>query len=40
MRKLHLAAIAAVAAVLSASGLYADDYPSRPVTVTAVFGPG
>ena len=40
MKKLLLVAVAAIAAVLSGSGLYADDYPSRPVTFTAVFGPG
>ena len=31
--------MAAVAALFSAA-LYADDYPSRPVTFVAVFGPG
>jgi len=40
MRKLLLVSVAAIAAVLSGSGLYADDYPSRPVTFTSVFGPG
>ena len=40
MKKLLLVAVAAIAAVLSGSVLYADDYPSRPVTFTAVFGPG
>ena len=40
MKKLLLVAVAAIAAVLSGSALYADDYPSRPVTFTAVFGPG
>ena len=40
MKKPLLVAIAAIAAVLSGSMLYADDYPSRPVTFTAVFGPG
>ena len=32
--------LAAIAAVLSSSGLYADNFPTRPVTLTAVFGPG
>jgi tripartite-type tricarboxylate transporter receptor subunit TctC len=40
MQKPLLIALAAVAAVLSGSALYADDFPSRPVTFTAVFGPG
>ena len=40
MKKPLLVAVAAIAAVLSGSVLYADDYPSRPVTFTAVFGPG
>jgi tripartite-type tricarboxylate transporter receptor subunit TctC len=40
MQKPLLIAVAAVAAVLSGSALYADDFPSRPVTFTAVFGPG
>jgi tripartite-type tricarboxylate transporter receptor subunit TctC len=35
-----LVAVAAIAAVLSGSALYADNFPSRPVTFTAVFGPG
>ena len=40
MQKPLLIAVAAIAAVLSGSALYADDFPSRPVTFTAVFGPG
>jgi len=40
MQKPLLIALAAIAAVLSGSALYADNFPSRPVTFTAVFGPG
>jgi tripartite-type tricarboxylate transporter receptor subunit TctC len=40
MKKLPLFAVAAIAAVLAGSSLYADNFPSRPVTFTAVFGPG
>jgi tripartite-type tricarboxylate transporter receptor subunit TctC len=40
MQKPLLIAAAAIAAVLSGSVLYADNFPSRPVTFTAVFGPG
>jgi tripartite-type tricarboxylate transporter receptor subunit TctC len=40
MQKPLLIALAATAAVLSGSALYADNFPSRPVTFTAVFGPG
>jgi tripartite-type tricarboxylate transporter receptor subunit TctC len=40
MQKPLLIAVAAIAAVLSGSALYADNFPSRPVTFTAVFGPG
>ena len=40
MQKPLLVAVAALAAVLSGSALYADNFPSRPVTFTAVFGPG
>ena len=40
MQKPLLIAVAAVAAVLSGSALYADNFPSRAVTFTAVFGPG
>jgi tripartite-type tricarboxylate transporter receptor subunit TctC len=39
MRKLLLVVIAAAAALFSAA-LYADDYPSRPVTMVNVFGSG
>jgi tripartite-type tricarboxylate transporter receptor subunit TctC len=40
MKKLLLVAVAAIAAVLSGSGLYADDFPSRPITFINPFGPG
>src|SRR6202161_2187793 len=40
MKKLLLVAVAAIGTVLVGSGLYADNFPSRPVTFTAVFGPG
>jgi tripartite-type tricarboxylate transporter receptor subunit TctC len=40
MKKLLLVAVAAIGPVLVGSGLYADNFPSRPVTFTAVFGPG
>jgi tripartite-type tricarboxylate transporter receptor subunit TctC len=40
MQKPLLIAVAAIAMVLSGSALYADSFPSRPVTFTAVFGPG
>ena len=40
MQKPLLVAVAALAAVLSGSALYSDNFPSRPVTFTAVFGPG
>ena len=39
MRKLLLVFVAAGATILS-SALRADDYPSRPITLVAVFGPG
>ena len=39
MRRLLLVAVAAAAAMFSAA-LYAQSYPSRPVTMIAVFGPG
>jgi tripartite-type tricarboxylate transporter receptor subunit TctC len=39
MKKLILAA-AAAAAILSGTRLYAEDFPSRPITITSVFGPG
>ena len=39
MRRLCLILIAAATAMFSAA-LYADDYPSRPITIVAVFGPG
>jgi tripartite-type tricarboxylate transporter receptor subunit TctC len=40
MKKLLLVAAAAIAAVLSGSALYADDFPSRPITFINPFGPG
>ncbi|HTV37351.1 MAG TPA: tripartite tricarboxylate transporter substrate binding protein [Xanthobacteraceae bacterium] len=39
MRKLLLVLVAATTALCSAA-LYADDYPTRPITMVAVFGPG
>ena len=39
MRKSLLVLVAAMNALFSAA-LYADDYPSRPVTIVNVFGPG
>ena len=39
MRKLLLILAAALATCFSAA-LYADNYPSRPITLVAVFGPG
>jgi tripartite-type tricarboxylate transporter receptor subunit TctC len=39
MKKLHCVIVAA-AAVLFSSVLYADDFPSRPITFVSVFGPG
>jgi len=39
MKKLLLTLVAAAATLFSPS-LYADDYPSRPITIVAVFGPG
>jgi tripartite-type tricarboxylate transporter receptor subunit TctC len=39
MKKL-LFVLAAVAAACFSAALYAEDYPSRPVTLVAVFGPG
>src|SRR5262249_43741538 len=39
MRK-SLLILAAAAATCFSAVLYADDYPSRPVTLVAVFGPG
>jgi tripartite-type tricarboxylate transporter receptor subunit TctC len=44
MRKLVAIAVAmvtaAMAAVLFSAALWAEDFPSRPVTIVAVFGPG
>jgi tripartite-type tricarboxylate transporter receptor subunit TctC len=40
MQKPLLIVLAAIAAALLGSALYADNFPSRPVTITAVFGPG
>jgi tripartite-type tricarboxylate transporter receptor subunit TctC len=39
MRKLF-AVVVAAAAVLFSAALRAEDYPTRPITMTAVFGPG
>ena len=39
MKKLILILVAAAATLFSAA-LRADDYPSRPITIVAVFGPG
>jgi tripartite-type tricarboxylate transporter receptor subunit TctC len=39
MKKLLLILVAAAATLFSAA-LRADDYPSRPITIVAVFGPG
>ncbi|MGA8616164.1 MAG: tripartite tricarboxylate transporter substrate binding protein [Xanthobacteraceae bacterium] len=39
MKKLLLVVAAAATALFSAA-LYADDYPTRPITMVAVFGPG
>ncbi len=39
MRKLWFILIAAATVMFSAA-LYADDYPTRPITMVAVFGPG
>src|SRR5579863_5457043 len=39
MKRFSFILVAAVAALFSAA-LYAEDYPSRPITFVAVFGPG
>jgi tripartite-type tricarboxylate transporter receptor subunit TctC len=39
MKKL-LAILVVSAATLFSAALRADDYPSRPITIVAVFGPG
>ncbi|HXW47974.1 MAG TPA: tripartite tricarboxylate transporter substrate binding protein, partial [Xanthobacteraceae bacterium] len=39
MKKFPLVLVAAAVALFSAA-LYADDYPSRPITMVVVFGPG
>src|ERR1700741_4196667 len=39
MKRLTFTLVAAAAALFSAT-LCADDYPSRPITIVAVFGPG
>jgi tripartite-type tricarboxylate transporter receptor subunit TctC len=39
MRKLLVVLVAAAGALFSAA-LYADDFPTRPITIVAVFGPG
>ena len=40
MRKLLLVLVAAAAAVCFSVALYAEDYPTRPVTIVNPFGPG
>ena len=40
MKKLLLVAVGAIAVALLSPALRADDYPSRPIIFTAVFGPG
>jgi tripartite-type tricarboxylate transporter receptor subunit TctC len=44
MKKLHcirlLCVLVAAAAVLFSTALWADDFPSRPITFVSVFGPG
>src|SRR5262249_6142503 len=39
MQRLTFILVAAAAALFSAA-LYANDYPSRPITIVNVFGPG
>jgi tripartite-type tricarboxylate transporter receptor subunit TctC len=39
MKKLALSAVTIVAALINGA-LYAEDYPARPITFVAVFGPG
>ena len=39
MKKLMLIVVTAVATLISGA-LYAEDYPTRPITLVAVFGPG
>ena len=40
MKKLLAIVVAAAAAILFIPVLHAEDYPARPITITAVFGPG
>jgi putative tricarboxylic transport membrane protein len=40
MKKLLFVAVAIIGVALLSRALRADDYPSRPITFTAVFGPG
>jgi tripartite-type tricarboxylate transporter receptor subunit TctC len=40
VKKLLLVGVAIIGAALLSPALRADDYPSRPITFTAVFGPG
>jgi len=40
MKKLLAVVVAAAAAILFIPVLHAEDYPTRPITITAVFGPG
>ncbi len=39
MKRLALILVAAAVGLFSAA-LYAEDYPTRPITIVAVFGPG
>ncbi len=40
MKKLLAVLATAIAAMVVNTALYAEDYPTRPITITAVFGPG
>jgi tripartite-type tricarboxylate transporter receptor subunit TctC len=40
MKKLLLTLVAVAATLLFSAALNADDYPSRPITIVNVFGPG
>ena len=40
MKKLLAVVVTAIAAMVVNTALYAEDYPTRPITITAVFGPG
>ena len=39
MKKLLAVLVTAIAAMVINTALYAEDYPTRPITITAVFGP-